>query len=196
MATRPGTTPIGPQPMFNLRTVRWSWLMTLGVIMLILGTLAIIFPAATSVSIELILGIMLVIAGASRVISIFRSKGWGDFFVKMLVSAIYLAAGVMLLVYPFGGTITLTLLLAAFFIAQGVANIVVSLMEHGVRGWGWMLFAGVVSLVLGMMIWLELPSSAAWAIGLLVGIWLIFDGWATISLSWLMHQEEERGLAA
>lgn len=190
MATQPGTTMMGPQRMFNVQAVNWSWLMVLGIIMLILGTLAIIFPAATSVSIELILGILLVIGGVGRLISMFRSKGWGDFLLKLLVSAIYLFAGIMLLVYPFGGTLTITLLLALFFIAQGIANVVVSLMERSMRGWGWMLFNGIVSFALGALIWAELPSSAAWAIGLLVGIWLLFDGWALISLSWMMHHEE------
>lgn len=169
--------------------------MTLGVVMLLLGSLAIVFPAVTSVSIEMILGILLVVGGVGRVISIFRSKGWGDFFLKLIVSAIYLAAGVMLLAYPLEGTLTITLLLAIFFLAQGIVNIVVSFVESGMRGWGWLLFNGVVSLILGALIWAELPSSAAWAIGLLVGIWLIFDGWAMISLSWLMHQEEEKGAA-
>lgn len=192
MASRPGTTPVGPQTLFNMPAVRWSWLMTLGVVMLVLGSLAIIFPVASSVSIDLLLGIVLTVGGVGRVISIFRSKGWGDFFLKLVVSAIYLVAGIMLLAYPLEGTLTITLLLAIFFLAQGVVNIVVSFIESGMRGWGWMLFNGIVSLILGALIWAELPSSAAWAIGLLVGIWLIFDGWAMISLSWLMHQDEER----
>lgn len=192
MATRPGTTPMGPQPLFNMPAVRWSWLMTLGIIMLVLGSLAIIFPAVTSVSLEMFLGVLLVIAGVGRVISIFRSKGWGDFLLKLVLSVIYLAAGILLLANPLEGTLTLTALLAIFFLAQGIVNIVVAFMESGMRGWGWLLFSGIVALALGAMIWAELPSAAAWAIGLLVGVWLIFDGWAMISLSWLMHQDEER----
>lgn len=196
MATQPGTTPIGPYPMFNIPSVKWSWLMTLGIIMLVLGTFAIIYPAATSVSFEMVLGILLMVGGACRVVSMFRSKGWGDFLLKLLVSAIYLIAGILLLVYPLGGTLTLTLLLALFFVAQGIVNIIVSLMERDMRGWGWMLFNGIVSLALGALIWVEWPSSALWAIGLLVGIWLIFDGWAMIMLSWTMHRKEERLAAA
>lgn len=196
MATQPGTTPLGPQPLFNIQGVKWGWLMTLGVIMLILGSVAIIFPAVTAESFELVLGILLIIGGAGRIVSMFRSRGWGDFLMKLLVSAIYLAAGILLVLFPLGGTLTLTLLLGIFFVAMGLSNVLVALMEREMKGWVWMLFNGIVSFVLGALIWAEWPASAAWAIGLLVGIWLIFDGWAMIMLSWMMHKKEERPAAA
>ncbi len=196
MASQPGMTHMGPQTMFNVEGVKWSWLMTLGVIMVILGTLAIIFPAATSVSVEVILGILLVVAGISRGISMFRSHSWGDFFLKLLATVVYLAAGILLLVYPLGGTVTLTLILGIFFVAQGLVNVVISLASYGTKGWGWMLFSGIVSFALGALIWAELPSSAVWAIGLLVGIWLIIDGWAMIMMAWMVHSDENKLAAA
>lgn len=191
MATQPGaTTPMGPQPVFNVLHFKWSWVMVLGMAMLVLGSCAIIFPAVTSVSIELLLGILLLIGAAGRFINMFSSSGWGDFFLRFLGTAIFLAAGVMLLVYPFGGTLTLTLLLAIFFVAEGVARIVTSLMSRERPGWGWMLLNGIVAFALGALIWVELPSSAAWAIGLLVGVYLIFEGWALIMLAWALHSGE------
>ncbi|MEW6020456.1 MAG: DUF308 domain-containing protein [Pseudomonadota bacterium] len=194
MSTQPGMMRHEPS-LFGALDIKWSWLLVLGIGLLILGSLAIIFPAATSVSIELILGILLVVAGVGRLVSMFRAKSWGDFFVKLLVAGIYLAAGVMLLAYPFGGTLTLTLLLAIFFVAQGLVNVVMSLMNRETHGWGWWLFNGIVSFALGALIWAELPSSAAWAIGLLVGVWLIFDGWALIMIALSLHGAEKEAKA-
>jgi uncharacterized membrane protein HdeD (DUF308 family) len=168
--------------------------MTIGVLMLIVGTAAILFPAATSVSVTLLLGVVLAIGGVSRLIGMFRSAGWGDFLLQMLAAVIYLAAAVMLLVYPFGATITLTLVLGLFFVAQGIAGILVSIVSRQVRGRGWMLLSGLVSFILGAMIWTDLPSSATWAIGLLVGVYLIFDGWAMIMTSWAMHNEDRTSM--
>lgn len=176
--------------MFNV-DIKWSWLMTIGVIMLILGSLAIIFPAASSVSISLILGILLLIGAGGRLISMFSSRGLADFLLKLLVTVIFLAAGVLLLVRPVESTLTLTLLLGIFFVAQGIVNVLISLFMRNVKGWGWLFFNGVVAFILGALIWASWPSSAAWAIGLLVGIYLIFDGWGLIATSWALHHSEE-----
>ncbi len=186
-----GTGMMQPHAGYNVIDVKWSWLMTLGVVLLALGIVAIIFPAATSVSMTILIGILLVAAGMGRLVSMFSSSGWGDFLVKLLAAVIYLAAGLMLLVYPLSATVTLTLILGIFFFAQGLANVLVAVFNMGTRSWGWMLFNGIVSIVLGIMIWSNLPSSASWAIGLLVGIWLIFDGWAMIMLGSAKHHMDE-----
>lgn len=190
MVTQPGMA--RPQPhMYNVPQIRWSWLMTLGIMMLILGSLAIIFPAVTSVSVSLFLGILLLIGGVVRLIHMFRSRNWGDFVLRLIVGLLFLAAGVLLLARPAEGTLTLTLLLAIFFVAQGIASLIGSFVTRHQRGWGWLLLNGIVSLILGALIWAELPSSASWAIGLLLGVFLIFDGWAMIMLSWDIHHEEQ-----
>ncbi|MHB9052880.1 MAG: HdeD family acid-resistance protein [Thermoleophilia bacterium] len=186
-----GTGMMQPHAGYNVIDVKWSWLMTLGVVLLALGIVAIIFPAATSVSMTILIGILLVAAGMGRLVSMFSSTGWGDFLVKLLAAVIYLAAGLMLLVYPLSATVTLTLILGIFFFAQGLANVLVAVFNMGSKSWGWMLFNGIVSIVLGIMIWSNLPSSASWAIGLLVGIWLIFDGWAMIMLGSAKHHMDE-----
>lgn len=190
MTTQPGMMPQHPN-VYNAISINWSLMMFLGVMMLILGTLAVIFPAATSVSVSLFLGILLLIGGAGRVIGIFGASGWADFLLRIMSTAVFLAAGVLLLTRPIEGTLTVTLLLGLFFIIQGAVNIVTSLMSRGRGGWGWVLFNGLLAFVLGAMIAAELPSSAAWAIGLLVGVYLIFDGWALIIASWAKHAEEK-----
>lgn len=191
MVTTPGMA--GPQPrMYNMPQVRWSWLMALGIIMLVLGSLAIIFPAATSVSVNIFIGILFLVGGVGRLIHMFSSRSWGDFVLRLIVGLLFLIAGVILLVRPIEGTLTLTLLLAIFFVAQGIASLIGSFMSRHMRGWGWLLLSGIVSLILGALIWAEWPSSANWAIGLLVGVFLIFDGWALVMLAWDMHNHRQR----
>jgi uncharacterized membrane protein HdeD (DUF308 family) len=190
MNTQPGM--ITPQPSFyNLVDVKWSWLMAMGFVMLILGTLAIVFPAATSVSMTILFGLLLLTAGVIRLVTMFHNKGVGDFFLRMLGAILYLTAGILLLVYPLEGTLTLTMVLIIFFMAQGLASIFISLTNRDRRSWGWMLFNGIVSLAVGGLLWAELPSSATWAIGLLVGISLIFDGWALIATAWTMKDVDQ-----
>jgi len=176
---------------YNMTDIKWNWLMGIGVVMAILGALAIIFPAATSVSITVLLGILLLVGGVARFVYMFRSTGWGDFLLKLLVSIIYLAAGVLLLTRPIEGTLTLTLILGLFFVAQGIANMVISLVSSGSSGRGLLFFNGIVAFILGALIWGELPSSAAWAIGLLVGIYLLFDGILLMFASWQMHKNDD-----
>ena len=182
---------ISPQPhIYDIPHIKWSWLMVLGAVMLVLGALAIIFPAVTSVSVDLFLGILLLVGGAGRLIHIFSSRGLGDFVLRLIMALVFLIAGVFLVVRPVSGTLTLTLLLGIFLVVQGVANFVTGFLPD-MRGRGWLLFNGLLSFVLGIMIWTGLPSSAAWAIGLLVGIFLIFDGWALMMLAWELHSHPE-----
>ncbi|MHB8168853.1 MAG: HdeD family acid-resistance protein [Thermoleophilia bacterium] len=184
---------VSPQPhmhVYDVPRIKWSWLIVLGAVMLVLGALAIIFPVVTSVSIDLFLGILLLVGGAGRVVHMFSSRGLGDFLLRLFMALVFLIAGVFLVARPVAGTLTLTLMLGIFFVVQGAANVVGSIVAN-VRGRGWMLFNGLVSFVLGILIWTGLPSSAAWAIGLLVGIYLIFDGWALMVLAWEMHSHPE-----
>jgi uncharacterized membrane protein HdeD (DUF308 family) len=151
-----------------------------GIVSIILGCVAIIAPYAATMAIEALLGWILIIGGVAHFIHSFHSRATGAFVWKMLVSLLYLCVGVMFLVYPLQGIITLTFLLTIFFIVQGVFQILWALYIRHLARWGWMCFSGVTSLILGVLIWQGLPSTATWAIGLLLGINLIFTGWSIV----------------
>jgi len=93
----------------------------------------------------------------------------------------------ILLAYPFAAVLTFTLFLAGFFVVAGVFKIIEAFEIRGMTGWGWVLASGILSFILGVLIWARWPSSAFWAIGLLVGIDLLFMGWAMIALSLSLH---------
>jgi uncharacterized membrane protein HdeD (DUF308 family) len=110
-------------------------------------------------------------------------RGKQGFWWKVTASILSLAAGVLLLAFPLAGVVTLTLIVAVFFLASGLLKTVLSLQWRPLSGWGWLLLSGIVSILLGGTILVAFPASAAWVIGLLVGITLLLDGWWLIGLA-------------
>jgi uncharacterized membrane protein HdeD (DUF308 family) len=153
-----------------------GWFLGMGIALIILGIAAISLPMFIALTIDVIVGAILAIGGVVHVGHAFMSRKWRGFILGLLVGVLYLVAGVIMLVHPLEGVLTLTLLLAAFFIVDGLFNIGLAFKLKPIYGWFWPLLNGVLSLVLAGLIWSEWPSSAAWAIGLLVGIDIIFSG--------------------
>ncbi|MFA6002372.1 MAG: HdeD family acid-resistance protein [Thermoleophilia bacterium] len=185
MSTHPGIH-MGPQTdLASALKVGWKWLMGIGVALVLLGAIAIIYPVASSVASTLFIGSMLVIGGVIHAVYAFSTRG-SSLAMEIVSALIYLVVGFMILAEPISGVVTLTLFLALFFVAQGIFNIVISLARaRAVPHWGWMLFNGLISLGLGVVILAQWPEASAWVIGLLVGIYLLFDGWALMMLGWL-----------
>lgn len=160
-----------------------GWFLALGILMVLLGIAAISMPLLAALAIELLLGWLLVIGGIAQGIHAFGQKQWGGLLWQLLIGVLYLAVGTMLLVEPLRGVLTLTFLLAVFFVAEGILRMIMALKLRPVQNWGWMLVSGVVTLILGALIWANWPSAAVWAIGLLVGIDMVFGGWSLIMLA-------------
>ncbi|HII07660.1 MAG TPA: HdeD family acid-resistance protein [Methanotrichaceae archaeon] len=153
-----------------------GWFLWLGIALIILGIAAISLPMFVALGIDLIVGAILVIGGIIHIGHAFMSRKWKGFILGILVGIIYLVAGIIMLVHPLEGVLTLTLILVAFFIVDGLFNIGLALKIRPISGWFWPLFNGILALILAGLIWSAWPSSAAWAIGLLVGIDIIFSG--------------------
>ncbi|MBN2296689.1 MAG: HdeD family acid-resistance protein [Pirellulales bacterium] len=162
----------------------WGWLFALGVCMVGLGIAAIWLPIVATLTIEIIVGWLLIIGGIIHAINAFSAKQWGGSLMNVLAALLYGVVGVLMLGHPIAGELTLTLILAAFFLVEGVFKIIMSLqMRSSMPNWGWMLTSGLIALLLGAMIWVGWPATAAWVIGLLVGIDLIFGGWAMLFIA-------------
>jgi uncharacterized membrane protein HdeD (DUF308 family) len=173
-------------PMGNMRgivTEHRSWFMILGICLVILGIVAIVFPLLSTIVVKTFIGWLFLIGGVIQVIHAFSTQKWGAFFFNLLVGILYVFVGGWLAFFPLTGILTLTILLSALFIVQGIVEILMSfrLRPHG--GWGWVLVSGILAFVVGILIFSELPSSAAWAIGLLAGINLLSSGWAYFFLA-------------
>lgn len=161
----------------------WGWLLALAILMIILGVMAVATPVYATFAVQVLLGWILLIGGIAQGIHAFMAKGWGGFLLELLSAVLYLAVGILLLVNPVEGALALTIVLAAFLVVEGIFKIVMAWRVRGHARWGWLLASGIVSLVLGALIWAEWPSSALWVIGLLVGVHLLFTGWALIMLA-------------
>jgi uncharacterized membrane protein HdeD (DUF308 family) len=158
-------------------------LMIAGVLEVILGAVAIIVPAVASVAIAIFIGWVLVVASGFYAWDAFSVRHRGRMALRLILAVLTFAAGVYLLVAPLDGVFTLTVMLVIWFAATGTARLVMGLAELGVPGAGWLAATGAMSLILAILIAVQLPSSAAWAIGLLVGINLLFSGIALIALA-------------
>jgi len=160
----------------------WGWFLALGIIMIILGTLALGSALAVTLVSMIFFGWLLIFAGVFEVVQSFWQKRWGGFFLHVAVGILYAIVGLMLIANPEASAVALTLLMAIFFIVAGVFRIVASLTMRFPR-WGWMLISGIAALVLGILIWRQWPASGFWIIGLFIGIELIFTGWTWVMLS-------------
>lgn len=160
-----------------------TWFVVLGVVLVLLGIAAMAFPFVTTMAAKSALGWLFLIGGIVQTFHAFYTRSWSEFFLELLVGLLYVLAGFWLAFFPLSGIFTLTVLLAFVFILQGGAEIGMAFRLRPRDGWGWMLFAGVVATVAGVMILVGLPSTATWAIGVLVGARLVTSGWAYLSLA-------------
>ena len=161
----------------------WGWLLALGILMIILGVFAIGAPVVATIAFQVVLGWLLVIGGIAEAIHAFMAQNWRGFLFELLSAILYIVVGALLLFNPLLGAAALTLLLAVFLVVEGIFKIIMALRVRDHRGWGWLLASGIVSLILGAMIWAQWPASGLWVIGLLVGIQLLFTGWSLVMLA-------------
>jgi uncharacterized membrane protein HdeD (DUF308 family) len=169
------TTSLG---LVDVGTVRESraWFFALGIAFMALGALAILLPWIASLVTTIVIGWLMVISGLLQGYHAVQNRRWTGSSWALVGAVLHVVAGVLLVVFPAIGTLTLTLILAAFFVANGVLKIIRAVQHRSMPAWGWFLFDGLVSLALGILIGLQWPSTALWALGLLVGIDLALGG--------------------
>jgi len=161
---------------------QWVWLMTLGIVLIVVGTLAIGAPFIASLATALTIGALLLVGGAAQLVGAFWTRDWSGFFLMFLMGVLYIVVGLLFLERPVDALEALTLLLACSLIVSGIFRIVGSLMSRFPQ-WGWVLVGGVINLLLGILIWRQWPVTGLWVIGLFVGIDMIFNGWTWIMLA-------------
>jgi uncharacterized membrane protein HdeD (DUF308 family) len=159
-----------------------GWFYFLGILLIVLGVAAVGFPFVTTIATKIFLGWLFLIGGIVQIVHAFSTRQWSEFFLDLLVGVLYVVAGGWLAFFPLTGIVTLTLLLALMFIVQGVLEAGIAFRIRPHAGWVWMLLASIVAVAVGVLLIAKLPSSAAWAIGLLVGINLIMSGFAYLFL--------------
>jgi uncharacterized membrane protein HdeD (DUF308 family) len=160
----------------------WGWYFALGIVLIVLGTIAIGATFVMTIASVFFFGWLLIVAGVMQAIHAFWHKRWAGFFLDLLTGILYVVVGWMMVTNPQGSALLLTLIIAMFLIFEGVFRIVAALTARYPH-WGWVLFNGIISIVLGVMIWWQWPYSGLWVIGLFVGIEMLLNGWSLVMLS-------------
>ena len=163
----------------------WVLFLVEGIILVILGLAAILIPPIATLAVEILFGWLFLISGIAGLIMTFMMRQAPGFWWSLVSAILGTAVGIVLLAWPLSGVLTLTFVLIVFFTIEGIASIMFAL-EHKreLSGrWGWMLASGVIDLILAAIILVGLPGTAAWALGLLVGINMVFGGTALIGMA-------------
>jgi uncharacterized membrane protein HdeD (DUF308 family) len=160
-----------------------GWSIAWGVLLIVFGVLAVGSPLLAAVAVNAVIAWLIIFAGAVHLAVAFYAHSAGSVIWKVLVGLAYVFVGGYLLWHPLLGVATLTLLLASLFLVEAVLDIVMYAQLRPARGAGWLLFDGLVTLFLAVLIWAHWPSSSAWAIGTLVGVSMIMSGVARIMMS-------------
>jgi uncharacterized membrane protein HdeD (DUF308 family) len=169
----------------NALHAHWVLFLVEGVVLLVLGATAIALPLLATLALTIVFGWLFLVSGVIGLSTTFMMRQAPGFWWSMISAVVGIAVGLLLLASPLSGAISLTILLVVFFIIEGAASIMLALdHKRELSGkWGWMLASGIVDLVLAAFIFAGLPSTAAWAIGLLVGINMVFGGSALIAMA-------------
>ena len=160
----------------------WGWYLALGIALIVLGMIALGSALVMTIASVFFFGWILIVAGVMEVIHAFWHKRWGGFFLDLLTGVLYVVVGWMMVTNPKESALLLTLIIAMFLLFEGVFRIVAALTARYPHS-GWVLFNGVISLLLGFSIWQRWPYSGLWVIGLFVGIEMLFNGWSLVMLS-------------
>ena len=155
---------------------RWGWLLALGVVEIIAGCVAIAVPLIASLAAVAIFGSVLLVTAVFQLAHAIQVRAWPRSMWYLLGGVLYAVAALLILAYPLGGALTLTVLIATLLFADGVLRTALGILARRAAGSGWVLAGGIASILLGVLLLLSWPASALWATGLLLGVNLVFSG--------------------
>ena len=165
-----------------------TWSIVWGVSLIVLGMAAVASPFYAAVAVNAAIAWLIALAGVVHLILAFHAHGAGSLIWKVLVGIAYVFFGGYLIVHPVVGVASLTLLLGSLFLVEGILDVVLFFKMRTMQGSSWILLDGIVTLLLGLMIYMQWPSSSAWAIGTLVGVSLIISGVTRVMLSFAVRK--------
>jgi uncharacterized membrane protein HdeD (DUF308 family) len=160
----------------------WAWFLVLGILLMLIGAVCIVGDVTATFATVLIFGWLLLFSGIVALVQAFRAMNWGGFFLFLLSALLRGFTGYLLIRYPLSGAASLTLILASFFVVGGTFRAIGAGVMKFPR-WGWSVFSGLVSLVLGIMLIAQMPVSSVWFIGFAIGVDLIVDGASLIGFA-------------
>ena len=186
-----GATRLDPEVREGLART-WKTLRGIGIAAIVIGAIAILLPELFSLGAAVFVGIVLVIVSAFLAAAAFAAHGVGSLLARLAWALLTFVVGLWLILEPHNGTLTLTLVLGIYFLLMGLTRVTVAFLGRGRPNAVWIGLSGICGLIIGILVLAKFPSSADWAIGLLIGIDLIFAGWSLISVA-QVGKEVSRG---
>ena len=170
----------------SLRTIAKEsvgWSIGLSVLMILAGVLAIVMPPVAGIAVLVVVAWLLMFSGVAHVVFAWHTRTAGGMIWELLLGILYILVGIYALLHPVAGLASLTLFLAIYLFVEGVLELVLSFRLRPMPGSNWLLFDGIITLILAILIWRSWPSNTEWVIGTLVGISMLFSGASRLSLS-------------
>jgi len=167
----------------SVRKNAWLFIVQ-GVLMTVAGIAAIAYPLMTSVAVVVFLGWMLIVVGVVQGLSLITAREAPHFWLQLVSVALACIIGAMMVSRPEAGLLALTLLVVVYFMVEGISKIVLALTIRPLPNWGWVLASGLLGVALSFYLWADMPVTAAWLLGLLLGINLISEGVSLAVLAW------------
>jgi uncharacterized membrane protein HdeD (DUF308 family) len=164
----------------------WGWLLAGGIALIIVGIFVITAPFISGIATVVTVGILLLVGAGVELANAIWARRWGGFFGHLLAGILYLIVGILMIDRPGAALLVITLWVAILLVVGGIFRIIQALVDR-YHGWGWVLLNGIISLILGVLIWKQWPESSLWVIGLFVGIELLFTGWSWVMLALAAH---------
>jgi len=164
----------------------------LGIALIALGVTAILAPAVAGSAVVIVIGFILLLAGIVPIVRALKAEASMEKAISLTFGGITALAGIAVIGHPLFGLAFLTLLLVGYFVVEGVWKIVVSFRYQPATGWKWLLASGVLSLILGLLIWNQWPVSGMWAVGVLVGVNLLGTGLSLVTLATTLNKSLDR----
>jgi uncharacterized membrane protein HdeD (DUF308 family) len=165
---------------------KWGWFLALGILLVLLGTIALVIMPAATIATVLVLGWLMVFSGVFEAIHAFQVRGWRGVLLHLVGGLLGVVVGLLIVTHPVAGALAWTMLFASFFLVVGIFRMVAAI-RMKFPNWGWAAFDGAVTLLLGVLLWADWPWSGLWFLGLSIGISLILRGWSYAMLAFALR---------
>ena len=177
------TDAAGPDALFGNLKKNWGWILALGILLIILGTIGLYMTLFLTLASVFSFGILLLIGGVAQFVHAFKARGWKSIALSLFIAVLYILSGVMVIANPVAASGILTLMLAGAIIGIGIFRIAMGFQLRGFKNWIWPLLSGIIAILMGAVITLQWPISGSWVLGLFVAIEMIMNGWATVAIA-------------
>lgn len=161
---------------------KWGWFIAIGIILLCLGLLALIYQFFATVFSVYYIAILLIFAGIAQMIHSFQIKEFGETALWAVIGILYIVTGIVSIYHPIIASSAITLSIAILLLISGTVQIMGAIHNRTIPQWGWLLCSGIITFILGLLIVFQWPSNSVWILGMFLGIDLILQGWAYISI--------------